>query len=100
MKLVIAEKPSVGASIAAVLGARKRCEGYCEGNGYLVSWCIGHLCDFVNADAYDTKYEKWCYDDLPIIPNPWHYQADAKKLKQFKAELQRCGVHGKVQGHT
>ena len=77
MKLVITEKPSVGASIAAVLGARKRCEGYLEGNGYLVSWCIGHLCDFVNADAYDTKYEKWCYDDLPIIPNPWHYQADA-----------------------
>ena len=92
MKLVITEKPSVGASIAAVLGARKRCEGYLEGNGYLVSWCIGHLCDFVNADAYDTKYEKWCYDDLPIIPNPWHYQADAKKLKQFNIlkELFEC----------
>ena len=83
MKLVIAEKPSVGVSIAAVLGAKKRQEGYMEGNGYLVSWCIGHLCDFVNADVYDAKYSKWRYDDLPIIPNPWSYQTDEKKVKQY-----------------
>lgn len=83
MKLVIAEKPSVGTSIAAVLGAKERHEGYMEGNGYLVSWCIGHLCDFVNADAYDEKYGKWRYDDLPIIPYPWRYQPDEKKSKQL-----------------
>ncbi|MGM9599915.1 MAG: DUF2935 domain-containing protein [Faecousia sp.] len=81
--IVIAEKPSVGVSIAAVLGAKKRQEGYMEGNGYLVSWCIGHLCDFVNADVYDAKYSKWRYDDLPIIPNPWSYQTDEKKVKQY-----------------
>lgn len=83
MKLVIAEKPSVGTSIAAILGAKERHEGYMEGNGYLVSWCVGHLCDFVNADAYDEKYAKWRYDDLPIIPYPWRYQPDEKKSKQL-----------------
>ena len=66
MRLVIAEKPSVAQSIAAVIGARKRCDGYLEGGGYLVSWCVGHLIELAAADAYDEKYSKWRYDDLPI----------------------------------
>ena len=71
IKLVISEKPSVGMSLSAVLGADKRMDGYMEGNGYIVSWCFGHLAELANADAYDEKYAKWRYDDLPIVPNPW-----------------------------
>ena len=67
-KLVIAEKPSVAQSIAAVLGARQRHDGYLSGNGYLVSWCYGHLAELADADVYDEKYAKWRYDDLPILP--------------------------------
>ena len=72
MKLVIAEKPSVANSLAAVIGAKSRKNGYLEGNGYIVSWCIGHLATLANADYYDHKYIKWRYDDLPILPNDWH----------------------------
>ena len=61
---VIAEKPSVGISIAKVLGASKRRECYMEGNGYLVSWCIGHLADFAPADAYDPRYSKWACEEI------------------------------------
>lgn len=76
MKLVIAEKPSVAQSLAAVLGAKERGQGYLQGNGYVVSWCVGHLIGLVAADAYDARYSKWCYEDLPIIPEngntQWH----------------------------
>lgn len=72
-KLVIAEKPSVAQSIAAVLGARQRHDGYLSGNGYLVSWCYGHLAELADADVYDEKYAKWRYDDLPILPASWRY---------------------------
>ena len=61
MKLVIAEKPSVAQSIAKVIGADKREDGYLEGNGYLVSWCVGHLVELAPPEAYDEKYEKWRY---------------------------------------
>ncbi len=67
-KLVIAEKPSVAQSIAKVIGAYKRQDGYMEGSGYLVSWCVGHLVGLVQPDAYDERYKKWSYDDLPIVP--------------------------------
>lgn len=67
MRLVIAEKPSVAQSIASVLGARSKHDGYQEGNGYLVSWCFGHLAGLANADAYDAKYAKWKTEDLPIL---------------------------------
>ena len=82
-KLVIAEKPSVAKSIAAVLGAGKRENGYVEGNGYLVSWCFGHLAEFASADVYDAKYEKWNYADLPIVPDPWEYAVSRDKAQQF-----------------
>ena len=83
-KLVIAEKPSVAQSIAAVLGAKKRNDGYLEGNGYLVSWCYGHLAELADADVYDDKYAKWRYDDLPILPTSWRYTLCLDKAKQFQ----------------
>ena len=66
-KLVIAEKPSVAQSLAAVIGATVRKDGYLEGNGWRVSWCVGHLAGLADADSYDPKYAKWRYDDLPIL---------------------------------
>lgn len=83
-KLVIAEKPSVAQSIAAVLGATKRNDGYLSGNGYLVSWCYGHLAELAGADVYDEKYAKWRYDDLPILPASWRFTLKADKAKQFE----------------
>ena len=83
-KLVIAEKPSVAQSIAAVLGATKRNDGYLSGGGYLVSWCFGHLAELAGADVYDEKYAKWRYDDLPILPASWRFTLKADKAKQFE----------------
>lgn len=83
MKLVIAEKPSVAQAIAHVLGATTRKDGYTEGSGWLVSWCVGHLVGLAPADAYDEKYAKWAYDDLPIVPECWQYAADRDKEKQL-----------------
>ena len=82
-KLVIAEKPSVAQSIAALLGAKKRNDGYLEGNGYLVSWCFGHLAELASADVYDEKYAKWRYDDLPILPTSWRMTLGKDKGKQY-----------------
>ena len=73
MKLVIAEKPSVAQSIAAALGVRQRQKGYLEGNGYLISWCYGHLAGLADADQYDPKYKKWRKEDLPIVPSPFRF---------------------------
>lgn len=84
MKLVIAEKPSVAQSIAAVLGATKKQDGYMEGGGYLVSWCVGHLIGLAQADAYGEQYKKWSYEALPILPHDWQYTIAADKGKQFK----------------
>ena len=65
MKLVICEKPSVGAAVAAALGVREK-NGYIEGNGYVISWCIGHLVGLAEAAAYGEQYKKWSYDSLNI----------------------------------
>ena len=81
--LVIAEKPSVGMSLAAVLGARDRKDGYIEGNGYIVSWCVGHLVGLADAYEYNEQYGKWRLEDLPIIPNDWKYIVFKGKDKQF-----------------
>ena len=83
MKLVLAEKPSVAQNLAAVLGADKRNEGYLEGNGYLVSWCIGHLVELMQPEGYDEKYRQWRYADLPIFPQEWKYQVSSGTNKQF-----------------
>lgn len=84
MKLVIAEKPSVAQSLAAVLGAKERGQGYLQGNGYIVSWCVGHLIGLAAADSYDAKYSKWCYEDLPIIPKQWKYSVAPDKKEQYE----------------
>ena len=82
-KLVIAEKPSVAHSLAAVIGATARKDGYLEGNGWRVSWCVGHLAGLADADSYDPKYAKWRYDDLPILPVDWQMTVGKDKKKQF-----------------
>ena len=83
MKLVIAEKPSVAMSLAAVLGARERKDGYLEGSGYLVSWCVGHLLELAQPEAYKEQYAKWRYEDLPILPENWKYEVPKDKKKQL-----------------
>ena len=83
MILVIAEKPSVAQIIAAALGAKKKQDGYTEGNGYLISWCVGHLVQLADAAAYGEQYKKWSYDSLPILPQEWQYAVSADKGKQF-----------------
>ena len=83
MDLVIAEKPSVAISIAKVIGATKKKDGYYEGNGYRVSWCVGHLIQMANPDSYDEKYAKWNMEDLPIIPSEYKYEVSKSTKKQF-----------------
>ena len=83
MKLVIAEKPSVAMSLAAVLGATKRKDGYLEGSGYLVSWCVGHLLELAQPEAYKEQYAKWRYEDLPILPENWKYEVPKDKKTQL-----------------
>ena len=83
MRLVIAEKPSVAQSLSAVIGANARRDGYLEGNGWRVSWCVGHLAGLADADSYDPKYAKWRYDDLPILPSDWKMSVGRDKKKQF-----------------
>ena len=83
MKLVIAEKPSVALSIAKVLGANDKKDGYVEGNGYKVSWCVGHLIQMANPDAYDSRYAKWNMEDLPIFPKEYKYEVTKATKKQF-----------------
>ena len=83
-QLVIAEKPSVAHSIAAVIGATEKQNGYWQGGGYLVSWCIGHLVSFAEAGQYDEKYCKWRYEDLPILPQPWQFIVPDEKKQQFE----------------
>ena len=83
MRLVIAEKPSVAMALASVIGARSRRDGFVEGNGYLVSWCVGHLVGLCDAADYDERYRKWNYDDLPIVPEKWKKKILEGTKKQF-----------------
>ena len=99
MKLVLAEKPSVAMSLSKVIGANQRGDGYMEGNGYLVSWYVGHLVELSQPEAYDEKYAKWRYDDLPILPDHWRYQVSASTKKQFgilKKLMQRKDVESLI----
>ena len=81
--LIIAEKPSVALAIAAVVGADKRNNGYLEGNGYLVSWCVGHLVSLAQPENYDLRLARWRRADLPILPDPWQYVPNEKTKKQL-----------------
>ena len=82
-RLVVAEKPSVAKSLATVLGAANRRDGYLEGNGWLVSWCLGHLAGLADAATYNPDYAKWRYDDLPILPESWRFTIAKDKRDQF-----------------
>lgn len=83
MKLVITEKPSVAASISKVIGATEKKDGFYEGNGYLVSWCVGHLVELAQPQDYSSIYEKWSYETLPIIPDEWKYSIKKDTRNQF-----------------
>ena len=99
MKLVLAEKPSVAQSIAKVIGAAKRCDGYLEGDDYVVSWCVGHLVELAKPEIYRETYAKWNKDDLPIIPNDWKYEVTKSTKKQFqviKKLMQRSDIESLV----
>lgn len=80
---MIAEKPSVAMSLAAVLGATERKDGYLEGSGYLVSWCVGHLLELAQPETYKEQYAKWRYEDLPILPENWKYEVPKDKKTQL-----------------
>ena len=98
-QLVVSEKPSVGAAYAKVLGATNRQDGYLEGNGYLVSWCVGHLVELAPPNVYDEKYVKWSVADLPILPEEWQYLVSASTKKQFgilKKLMHRPDVDGVI----
>lgn len=84
MELVIAEKPSVAQSIAAVLGATQRKDGYLEGNDYLVSWCVGHLVELVQPESYEEAWKKWSYDNLPIILQEWQHEVKSDTKAQYQ----------------
>lgn len=79
-RLVVTEKPSVAQSIAKVLKVRNRKEGYLEGNGYFITWCVGHLVGLADSKEYDEKYEKWDLTDLPILPGPWKQAVNPGKV--------------------
>ncbi len=81
--LVVAEKPSVGQTIAAVIGATEKKDGYLLGNGWIVTWCVGHLVELAMPQDYDERYAKWTGSDLPILPDPWQYVLTEKGKKQF-----------------
>ena len=100
-KLVICEKPSVAKSVASALGVTSRADGFYEGKGYLVSWCIGHLVGLADAAAYNEKFKKWRYDDLPILPEPFRYEVAPDKAAQFhilKKLMERPDVTELVNG--
>ena len=84
MELVIAEKPSVAQSIAAVLGATQRKDGYLEGNEYLVSWCVGHLVELAQPESYEEAWKKWSYESLPIIPQEWQHEVKSDTKTQYQ----------------
>ena len=90
MKLVIAEKPSVGAAIAAVMGANEKRSGYFEGGGYLVSWCIGHLISLADAATYNEQFRKWKYDDLPLSRRSGGLSLPAARSSSFLFSKTLC----------
>ncbi len=99
MKLVIAEKPSVAQSLARVIGADKRQDGYLEGGGYLVSWCVGHLVELSAPERYDDRFAKWRLEDLPILPERWLYEVSQATRKQYqilKTLMERSDVRSLV----
>lgn len=96
LRLVVAEKPSVARAIAAVLGATERKDGYLTGNGYIVSWCYGHLVELARPAAYGEQYKRWSYDTLPILPEKWQYSVRPDKKQQLET-LRALMAHSDVE---
>ena len=84
MRLFLCEKPSQGKDIARVLGAKQRGDGCFHGNAITVTWCIGHLVEAAEPEAYGEQYKQWSIDHLPIIPDPWRIEIKPKTVAQFK----------------
>lgn len=84
MKLIITEKPSVAKDIANVLGINKRENGYMTGNGYIVTWCVGHLIQLAMPEEYDQKFKSWNLDTLPIFPNKFKYTVNESTKQQYE----------------
>lgn len=100
MYLVIAEKPSVSRAIARVIRAENREEGFLSGKDCIVSWCLGHLAEYLPPDGYDKRYESWKYEDLPIIPDEWKLAVSQEEKRtvlytETAAEQSGCRVCGK-----
>lgn len=93
MELIITEKPSVARAIAEVVGAIERQNGYLQGKGFLVSWCVGHLVELALPEVYDARYARWRYTDLPIIPEKWQYTVTAETKKQFDIQANPSVLH-------
>ncbi len=92
-ELYLCEKPSQGRDIAKALGVSQRNDGYLQGNGLIVSWCIGHLLEMIPPDAYDSRYKRWSLNDLPILPQHWKLEAKKSTRKQLmviKRLLKQC----------
>ena len=87
MQLVIAEKPSVAKSIADVLGAIDRQDGYFEGGGYIVSWCVGHLIELAEPESYGDQWKKWTYESLPVNPDHWQYEIKEDTKEQYDVQF-------------
>ena len=83
MQLVIAEKPSVARSISEVIGATEISDGYMEGNGYVVSWCVGHLVELAQPESYGEQWKKWTYESLPVKPETWQYEVKSDTKAQY-----------------
>ena len=88
MQLVIAEKPSVARSIAEVIGATEISDGYMEGNGYVVSWCVGHLVELAQPESYGEQWKKWTYESLPVKPETWQYEVKPDTKAQYDVLFQ------------
>jgi DNA topoisomerase-3 len=100
-KLVICEKPGQAGAYATILGANERKSGFFIGNGYIVTYCFGHLLKLAAPDAYGERYKKWRHEDLPIVPQQWiHVPAKDKaaQLKIIKDLLNRADVDCVVNG--
>ena len=84
MQLVVTEKPSVAQAISHVIGAKERKDGYMEGNGFLVSWCVGHLVELAQPEMYSEAWKKWSYESLPMIPEQWQHEVKKETATQYK----------------
>ena len=84
MQLVVTEKPSVAQAISKVIGATQKKDGYMEGNGFLVSWCVGHLVELAQPEAYSEAWKKWNYESLPMIPKQWQHEVKKETEVQYK----------------